>query len=118
MRERRWFHIQWSTFGAWLPGDPRGFRNHKHRVHSSGDYRNPPPEGEHAGLLRYAINAMHRDPVALSEDEREVARNAVVLKATMIGVDLACVSVCRKHVHVLLPQNKQCTPSRIKLRTI
>jgi REP element-mobilizing transposase RayT len=85
-----------------LPGDPRGFRNHKHRVHSSGDYKNLPPEGEHAGLHRYSINVMHRDPVTLDEGEREVARDAVVFKALSIGVELACVSVCRTHVHVLL----------------
>src|SRR5262249_17500638 len=45
-----WRHVIISTLNSWLPGDPRGFRAVNHKIHSSGDYKNPPP-GEHAGLL-------------------------------------------------------------------
>jgi len=55
---RKWFHITFSTYGAWLPGDPRGFRAWKHKRHSSGDYTNRPPRGEHAGLHAAAQMAM------------------------------------------------------------
>ncbi len=47
-----WWHNILSTHGSWLPGNPRGFRSRNHRIHSSGDYKNPPPLGEHAGLHR------------------------------------------------------------------
>lgn len=97
----RWLHIQWSTFGAWRPGDPRGFRNDRHRIHSSGDYKNPPPAGEHAGLLRYARRVMHREPVALEERLRERARDSIVDKAGRVGLDVACLAVARAHVHLL-----------------
>jgi REP element-mobilizing transposase RayT len=36
-----------------LPGDPRGFRNSHHRIHSGGDYKNRPPKGEHEKLHEY-----------------------------------------------------------------
>ena len=49
----RWYHLILHTHGSWLHGDPRGFRTREHRIHSSGDYRNPPPAGEHAGLHQY-----------------------------------------------------------------
>jgi hypothetical protein len=49
----RWRHIVCNTKCSWLPGDDRGFRSREHRIHSSGDYKNPPPKNEHEGLRRY-----------------------------------------------------------------
>jgi hypothetical protein len=40
---RDWYHVTGSTYGAWLPGDPRGFRTRHHRQHVEGDYKDPPP---------------------------------------------------------------------------
>src|SRR5205814_7189946 len=48
-----WRHVVISTRRSWLHGDRRGFRSRGHRIHSSGDYRDPPPQGEHEGLLGY-----------------------------------------------------------------
>jgi REP element-mobilizing transposase RayT len=98
---RQWLHVQWSTFGAWLPGDPRGFRNHQHRIHSSGDYRHPPPPGEHAGLHAYAKRVMHRDAVTLAPEVRELVRDAIVEKALALELDPRALAVCRSHVHLL-----------------
>ncbi|MDB5296291.1 MAG: hypothetical protein JWO31_2274, partial [Phycisphaerales bacterium] len=44
----RWRHIILNTRNTWLHGDERGFRSREHRIHSSGDYKRRPPEGEHA----------------------------------------------------------------------
>jgi hypothetical protein len=43
-----WRHLVIFTHNSWLPGDPRGFRSQNHKILSSGDYKNPPPPGEHA----------------------------------------------------------------------
>src|SRR4051812_33366055 len=51
-----WRHIVISARCTWLHGDSRGFPNRHHRIHSSGDYKNPPPQGEHSGLYRYHKN--------------------------------------------------------------
>jgi hypothetical protein len=48
----RWRHVI-NTHSSWLHGSELGFRSRKHRIHSSGDYNNPPPPGEHSGLFRY-----------------------------------------------------------------
>ena len=62
---RHWYHCNGSTYGTWLPGDPRGWRSRNHRVHVPGDYRTPPPPGrfDHAitalgGLIGPAILSM------------------------------------------------------------
>lgn len=74
----RWFHIMWSTYGVWLHGDPRGFRDRFHRIHSSGDYKHPPPKGEHAGLHRYMARIMHKEPVSLDRSLREPTLDAIL----------------------------------------
>ena len=51
---KQWRHVVFTTLGSWLPGDPRGFRTREHKVHSSGDYKKPPPNGEHAELFKYS----------------------------------------------------------------
>jgi hypothetical protein len=53
LRGKAWWHVQIGTYCAWLPGDKRGFRNRDHRIDSTGDYRDPPPPDEHAGLREY-----------------------------------------------------------------
>src|SRR4051812_14964174 len=49
----RWRHVIINTKSSWLHGEKRGFRSRGHRIHSSGDYRNPPPFLEHSGLRIY-----------------------------------------------------------------
>ena len=97
-----WMHVQWNTYGSWLPGDPRGFRNRDHRIHSSGTYKAPPPLGEHAGLHMYAATRLVRNPIELSEELRERVLLAVIQKADMLGCPIEALAVARQHVHALL----------------
>ena len=97
----RWLHMIWGTHGAWIPGDARGFRNYKHRIHSSGDYRRRPPPDEHAGLRRYVERHRTGQPVILAPDHRERARDAITEKARRLDVEMACLAVASNHVHLL-----------------
>jgi hypothetical protein len=60
---KTWYHLTLGTHASWLPGDPRGFRDRRHRVHSSGDHQNPPPPGEHRNLHGY--NKQHSSRTTL-----------------------------------------------------
>jgi len=71
---QRWYHIILNTRGTWLPGDPRGFRSQSHKIHSSGDYKHPPPKGEHAGLHHYS-KMISGPPVSLKESLIRIAIN-------------------------------------------
>jgi REP element-mobilizing transposase RayT len=97
----RWVHLMWSTYGAWLHGDPRGFRDRFHRIHSSGDYRSPPPPGEHAGLREHVRRIMHKDPVLLGPSLRARALRAILEKAARERLLVVCAAVSATHVHVL-----------------
>lgn len=92
----------WHTYGTWLPGDPRGFRNRHHRIHSSGDYKNPPPEGEYEGLHRYA-KRVSKDEVVLATPElrREVC-DALLETIRSYEWRVMALTVCRVHIHLVI----------------
>lgn len=100
-QENAWFHVWFSTFGTWLRGDERGFRDHDHRVHSSGDYRNPPPKDEHAGLRAWTIAHMHKDPVRLDAELRRRVCESIVTRLRSGGVELLALAVMGDHAHGL-----------------
>lgn len=95
-----WVHAIITTYGSWLPGDPRGFRDHDHRVHSSGDYKSPPPAGEHAGLYRFT-EANTKAAVFLAPDVREHIAIALVEKLQSQQVHVRCIAVAGTHAHIL-----------------
>jgi REP element-mobilizing transposase RayT len=97
---KRWYHVTFSTYNSWLPGDPRGFRSKHHRIHSSGDHRNPPPKGEHAGLHAHA-KAISGRPVILETAQRITVGKAVVQNLLKHGHDILVISVSAMHVHTL-----------------
>ncbi|HZW09160.1 MAG TPA: hypothetical protein VFF69_04585 [Phycisphaerales bacterium] len=96
-----WAHVVWSTLGHWIPGDPRGFRDHDHRIHSTGDYKNPPPPGEHARLHRYA-RARCPDEVEIPEALRPKIAEVLARKLLALGKPPRIIAVARVHVHALV----------------
>lgn len=96
-----WRHFWFSTFGTWLRGDERGFRDHDHRIHSSGDYASPPPHEEHANLRRWVRSVMHKAPVRLDPPIREAAGRVIVGDLRTRGVGLIALAVASDHVHGL-----------------
>ncbi len=98
---KNWFHITLGTLGSWLPGDPRGFRSKTDNIHSSGDHRNPPPPGEHAGLLNYS-KQLKPHATLIPMPLRPVIGEAIVNNATQRGHQLAAMSVAAMHVHMLI----------------
>jgi len=96
-----WYHVTGGTYGAWLPGDPRGWRSRHHREHVEGDYRTPPPPGLYEGLRAASQANMGRDPVRLTADQRQLAGRALVEMLVHQGVEVAALSIDAVHFHVL-----------------
>ena len=97
-----WWHLMWHTYGTWLPGNPRGFRNRDHRVHSSGDYRNPPPPEEHAGLYRYAQRVSGAEVLLNTSLLRERIGLKLVELLNESQHSVLAIAVCKVHVHTLV----------------
>ncbi len=103
-----WRHVVLSTRGSWLPGDPRGFRNRDHRLHSSGDYKTPPPVGEHLALHR-AISRRCAATVTIPADLRERVGLALLEKLRQFDMTSLTLAICGQHAHWLasLPVDPQ-----------
>ena len=96
-----WYHVTVSTYGAWLPGDPRGFRTRHHREHVDGDYKNPPPPGKYDTLHRAATKSMKRQPIVLPAEIRATVMETLRDALQHYGVTVAIIAVAGKHAHVL-----------------
>ena len=104
------YHIQWNTYGSWLPGDPRGFRTKGHRMHVEGDYRNPPPEGTYDNLHAFVQSHMSNDEVIIPPDLRPAVGNACLEQFGIEDVYVYKLSVGGQHVHVAI----DCLPDGLK----
>ena len=96
-----WYHVDGCTYGAWLRGDKRGWRSRKHRTHSPGDYKDPPPPGTHETLLRRSRELMKGEPVVLSVPQRRIAGQALVEMPARQSVELLSLSLGGMHYHIL-----------------
>lgn len=101
-----WFHIVLTTYGTWLPGDPRGFRTRHHRQHVEGDYKSPPLE-DYSGLQAKSALQMTHAPARLAKDFREILGIALIEKLQRLGGFVLTIAVMENHVHLLarLPHN-------------
>lgn len=96
----RWYHIILTTRGTWLHGDSRGFRSRNHRIHSSGDYKHRPPQGEHRELNRYHIQRSN-DPVIIPRELLAVVGERLLKKIDSQALEVLAISVASTHVHIL-----------------
>ncbi|MCG3179184.1 MAG: hypothetical protein BIFFINMI_01517 [Phycisphaerae bacterium] len=62
--------VTWSTYGAWLPGDPRGFQTRRGRQHVPPPVRYAAPGEDVYDARRYR---------ALFEYARSLSRGAIFL---------------------------------------
>ena len=96
-----WYHITGSTYGTWLPGDPRGYRTRHHREHVEGDYKNPPPKGAGTSRHDHAKALLKRPPVVLAPPSRRLACDSMAEALQCHDVQPAAIAVSATHYHIL-----------------
>jgi REP element-mobilizing transposase RayT len=102
-----WRHVVVGTLRGWNFADERGFRSRGHRIHSSGDYKNPPPKGEHRKLHEWHVKRHVGPRVEIPQPMRGKLGAAFVRKSIALGYTIIAASVSAKHAHflVLLPDD-------------
>ncbi len=90
-----------NSYGTWLRGDPRGWRERWHRKHVDGDYRKPPGKGTFERILKQSKDLMDRDPVRLGREVRETVLRAAVECLMKAGVIVLVACLDGSHLHVL-----------------
>lgn len=81
--------LTWTTYGTWLPGDPRGWRKWKW-----GD-RQPQPL-----LEAWCGQRLTNPPICLLPDQRLAVEAAIRAHASIRHWELHALSVRSNHVHV------------------
>jgi len=98
---RRWYHVIVTTYGAWLHGDPRGFRTRHHRQHVAGDYKRPPPAGAYLDLERRTRRALKEPAVTIPVRWRPVVGRALLDRLADLSCLVVALAVGGQHVHLL-----------------
>jgi hypothetical protein len=96
-----WYHLTSNSYGTWLRGDPRGWRERHHRKHVEGDYKNPPKRGTGDKELQKSKDLMQRAAVRLEKRLRGIALLAIVLTLLGDGMDVIIASLDDHHLHLL-----------------
>ena len=96
-----WYHVSCDTYGTWLPGDPRGWRERKHKKHVGGDYKTPPPKGSGDALHKHSRDLLKQSPVHLDTRQREMTGHALVEMLLHQEIELLTLSVDAIHFHLL-----------------
>jgi hypothetical protein len=94
-----WRHSVINTRCSWLHADERGFRSRHHRLHSSGDYRNPPPKSEHAGLRKW-MKEHSGQRIEIPSELRPVIGTTLLQFFREKQVKLLALSVGEIHAHM------------------
>lgn len=95
------FHIIWTTYGTWLPGDERGW------ISSTKSGIQPPdPEREQVASL-----LMAEDPVVLSTSQRAIIEQTIVNHCHIRSWTLHAVKARTNHVHVVVTAD--CDPDEV-----
>ncbi|QEL14705.1 hypothetical protein [Limnoglobus roseus] len=97
----KWFHCTSHTYGAWLYGDPRGYRTRHHREHVEGDYKHRPPAGMYASQHERSKKLLKQPPVILTSAWRAVVGAALVEKLLTFELQLLVLSMSGQHCHLL-----------------
>ena len=95
-----WFHCILTTYGSWLPGDPRGFRTRHHREHVEGDYKQPPPQGRYSSRFKRARELQRFPGVTLPQSEREPLGLVAAKHLQETGVEVIALALGGRHLHV------------------
>jgi REP element-mobilizing transposase RayT len=85
------FFITWTTYGSWLPGDARGWTDHR------GLIRTPNPR-----LRRIAAASLKHAPVTLGPADRDQVEQAIREHCRFRSWHLLAASCRSTHVHVVV----------------
>jgi hypothetical protein len=103
----KWFHVVLTTYGAWPPGDRRGFRTRLHREHIDGDYKKPPPRDRYQAREIWCRSLLQQAPVVIPRTLRPNVGGFVRDKLQRCGALVVCIAVAGQHIHFLAKMPKK-----------
>jgi hypothetical protein len=100
---RDWYHCVVGTYGKWLPGDPRGWRERNHHEHVPGDYHHrPQPTDFSRARLAYSKSIMNWSPYVIVPDDRRPIGELLLQAFHYHRVPVLVLAVSATNFHALL----------------
>lgn len=93
-----WYFVTANTYGAWLPGDPRGWRTRHARPQPLADQA---PSADSARLHDHARRNLKRPPVRLQPKARALALDAFLGVFIFHEIEAIACAIDDHHAHVL-----------------
>jgi REP element-mobilizing transposase RayT len=91
------YHITWTAYGTWLPGDPRG------SVESGVPGVQPPDEGR----LLTAQSRLTHPPVTFDEAQRALIEQVIKEHCRIRGWVVHALNARSNHVHVVVTADRE-----------
>jgi REP element-mobilizing transposase RayT len=101
---RNWL-LTWTTYGTWLPGDPRGSdtsvrEGHEPRIEH--DVPGTPCDASMPGLYRSAMTAMKAEPILLISDQAALLLDQFRQTSTYRGWQLRGCAIVPNHMNLVV----------------
>jgi hypothetical protein len=110
---RDWYHCMVGTYGQWLPGDPRGWRERNHHEHVPGDYKHPPPVTAFSkGRYEHSKRIMNWHAYSIAAADREIVGRLLLRSFQHQGIPTLVLAVCETNFHAML-QVSDHNPKRV-----
>jgi len=90
------YHITWTTYGAWLPGDKRGWCKKGHAGIKEPDWR----------IEDVARSRLAEKVVILTDTQRKAIEDTIRAHCVIRDWHLHAVNVRTNHVHVVISANR------------
>ena len=84
------YMLTWRSYGTWVPGDERGYRQDGKSLSA------------HAGLARSSRERMVGNAVRFDAGAKKIVRNAIGQEAKRWGEEIEALAVFSNHVHVVV----------------
>ena len=108
------YHAIFTTYGTWLPNDPRGSYSKKiyqEQLHSLGKIKygrqNPaPPRGQLMKFWTAAIPNLNRPPFFIDDKSRPIIAAGFGSVVQRLGIRITACAIMNDHVHILVLRSK------------
>ena len=95
MRNTIGYMITWTTYGTWLQGDKRGYVKDGQLL----------PVNQK--LYSANIKQQKFQTVTLDQNQKDIARSAILTEAKRVSHKIPALAVCSNHVHLVAEANKE-----------
>jgi REP element-mobilizing transposase RayT len=92
MRDLLAYHLTWTTYGSWLPGDRRGWV----------DSKEPGIQRPNEHRERFASERVKSPTIRFDEDQREIVDGAIRSHCDIRRWTLHALNVRTNHVHLVV----------------